>query len=311
MKKAIFILSFDCEAKWGMADHIDQKLSNVLNNSDLIKAYLNIMQVLKAYKVKATFAFVSAMVLSQSEFLSRRDWFASEIIQGRPWLEKFHSDVEKGNFEGWLIPELLDIVQSDNAHEIASHGFTHLPLSESLIDRNSFLNEMKKMKKIMNLKGENPSTFVYPRNLIGYSSDLNTFGIKGYRNQLFESHNSVIKKIKNISSEFNLFQKSQQSTQDNGIVKIPSGYFLNWRSGERRLIPIAITEQRWRFAIKHAIEKKMVIHLWTHPHNFLTGHKQFNLLQSILKMVREAEDNNQIKVMTQHEYCEYLKNQNI
>ena len=74
------------------------------------------------------------------------------MIHGRPWLEKFHSDAEKDNFEGWLIPELLDIVQSDIAHEIASHGFTHLPLSESLIDRNSFLNEMNKMKMVMNLK---------------------------------------------------------------------------------------------------------------------------------------------------------------
>ena len=108
-----------------------------------------------------------------------------------------------------------------------------------------------------------------------------------------------------------MLQKSQQSSMGNGIVKIPSGYLLNWRSGIRRLIPISVTEQRWRFAIKHAIDRKMVIHLWAHPHNFLTGHHQFKLFQSILKMVREAEDDNKISVMTQHEYCDYLKAQNI
>ena len=61
MQKAIFIISFDCEAKWGMADNIDQKLNNVLINSELIKVYLNIIEMLREFKVKATFAFVAAL----------------------------------------------------------------------------------------------------------------------------------------------------------------------------------------------------------------------------------------------------------
>ena len=49
-----------------------------------------------------------------------------------------------------------------------------------------------------------------------------------------------------------------------------------------------------------------MIHLWTHPHNFITGHQQFMLLENILKMVREAEKDHKIKVLTQEEYCQFI-----
>ena len=121
----------------------------------------------------------------------------------------------------------------------------------------------------------------------------------------------IIEKIKCPSNskvdEFNIYERSQTPKRNNDIVNIPSGYFLNYRYGVKRNIPLYITKKRWQNALKHAIDNKKVLHLWSHPHNFILGNNQFKLLTTILEMVKEAADDNKIFIMTQNEYCNFIK----
>ena len=85
---------------------------------------------------------------------------------------------------------------------------------------------------------------------------------------------------------------------------------MNWRSHYREKIPVSITTKRWENIVKNAIQNNSVIHLWTHPHNFITGKNQFMLFEKILKIVSEARNQNKLNIMTQNEYCLSILNEN-
>ena len=218
-------MSLDCEGKWGMAD-LTMEHREALTNERLNEAYSKLTEILQLYQIKATFAFVGAFTMTMSEFKERQDWFSEVSINGRQWLNNFEKDMEVNQFDGWLNPKALDIVRSSNIHELASHGFTHLPLSESLINRETFLNQMNRMRQIMTLKDIDISTFVYPRNMVGYPSELKLFGIKGYRMNLFQNYKQFMQKPKSLLNEINLFQSAQNHSVLEEIIRIPSGYFL-------------------------------------------------------------------------------------
>ena len=173
------------------------------------------------------------------------------------------------NFNGWFHPSLLDLViNSHTRHEIATHGFTHLPLSENIIDQNCFKHEMDRVQDIMTMKGLNARTIIFPRNLIGYLNLLNDYNIIGYRDRLFKSGSIFLEKIKNIYHEINIFEKSQlfklNSSQSSvESIKIPSGYFLNYKANIRKYIPYYLSLLRWESIIKDAIKHSGVVHLWT------------------------------------------------
>ncbi|MFC1485110.1 polysaccharide deacetylase family protein [bacterium] len=298
---AIFIISFDCEGKWGMCD-LDQSAYNFITNDRLNDVYKSLVELLRFYQIKGTFAFVGAFTMTVSEFLSKRDWFSDVIINENSWLKSFKEKIDLGDFEGWLNPKALEIILAEGAHEIAGHSFTHLPVQ----NKNNFLSEMHNMQKSLKLKGIIPKTFVYPRNQVVYAKLLKEFGILGYRDDLFKDYSKYIKKVKSLLNEFNIFEKAQKHSYRKDVVNIPSGYFLNWRAHIRKKIPVEISIKRWKHLIKDAINNKKVLHLWTHPHNFINGDNQILLLKNILKMVKEASDVNKLKIMTQQEYINYI-----
>ena len=63
MGQGRFLLSFDCEAKWGMADCLTEHHHEALTNEHLLGAYSQILGILEAWKVKATFAFMAVWQL--------------------------------------------------------------------------------------------------------------------------------------------------------------------------------------------------------------------------------------------------------
>lgn len=305
-----FIISLDCEGKWGMADHISEYHRRTLTNENLLTTYRQLINLLDKWNIKATFAFVGAFLMDVEECRSNTDWFVDVLLNDSSWISAFKQDLASGASDGWCHPEAFEIVKQATHHEVASHGFTHLPLSESLISRSNFLHEMRSIKKLNSLKHQNIKTFVYPRNDIGYTPILKDFGIIGFRDKPYPSGRKFTK-VFNLLRELNIRQSAQEHGRiDDGLVIIPSGYFLNWRYNLRKRIPLSITFRRWRHAIQDAIVNRRVVHLTTHPHNFIDGDQQFHLLERILQIVSAAVQKGDIVNLTQSEYCELLLSQN-
>ena len=143
MKQAVFIMSFDCEGKWGLADNITDQNCQILTNHNINSSYQQLLDIISRHSLKATFAFVGAFTMSFDEFMEKREWFNDVPINDVSWLVNFNQDVSNQNFDGWFDPIPFEIVKQQPQHEIASHGFTHVLLDEKLISEKSFLLEMQ------------------------------------------------------------------------------------------------------------------------------------------------------------------------
>jgi hypothetical protein len=306
--KATFIISFDCEGKWGFADHLTAFHQSHLTNRNLNQAYKRIIDLLNKYTIKGTFAFVGSFTLSIDEYYANQEWFADNCEEVQRWLRYFKKYAQNENFEGWFNPEPLKIVAQEKIHEIGAHGFTHAPLGESYITKAGFLEEMNSLKKISHFKDKEKMTFIYPRNAIGYINELLKFGFIGYRGHIYEYDNltSITKKIKRLAVELNVLDKAQSHARPSHLIRIPSGYLLNYRHGFMGNIPLGWTIKRWENIIIDAVKNNKVVHLWSHPHNFITGKDMFLLLDRVLEIVNKFVKKGLLNNLTQKEYAESL-----
>lgn len=311
MSQASFLISFDCEGKWGVADWITDREHVFFKNDRLTQVYQHLIHLLSYYEIKATFAFVGAFTLSEEEYHDKKDWFFpdSDDSAANMWVSKFKRDAVRGIFDGWLNPEALKIVTAHPEHEIAAHGFTHTPLDESWVNLARFTHEIECLKRLSVFQRDN-LTFVYPRNLIGYEDQLKKYGFIAYREALQPDRTKLKGRVINLIDEINIFRTAQAHSERGELVQIPSGFVLNWRFGIRKKIPFNLTLMRWEHLLNHALAHKKVFHLWAHPHNFVSGDKMFDLLEGILQKLARAKQSSQIANMTQTEYARQFQKMN-
>jgi hypothetical protein len=141
-------------------------------------------------------------------------------------------------------------------------------------------------------------TFVYPRNKIAHADALSERGFLGFRDA--RPNRS---RLRSLLSEFNLFEAPEKDAAGDGIIAIPAGYFLNWRSGARRLVPPAVTHMRAERLLDQAAAKDAVVHYWLHPENIATAPSTLHLLEALIRTVARRRDAGHCHVLTQLGYC--------
>lgn len=298
-----FILSLDCEGKWGMADCLDRRHQELLTSVRLIKAYETLADMFGRFDIQATFAFVMALLLEQDDRQRFDELLLGNVATADPWLEQYRRARSAGTLEGWHLPEALAIVRSGKGHEIACHGFCHRPLADDLVSAAQARAELEAAVQVAHSKQIDLQTFIFPRNEVGHLDEIRKAGFVGYRTALRRVNGMGGRAIR-IAEELNLWRLPQQSmpVADNGLVPIPAGYFFNWRYGTRRLIPPEITQMRWRNLLRRGA-RGGVVHLWLHPHNLVTASDTAHALERFLAEVAEARAAGRIRIATQAEYC--------
>ena len=303
MPLGTFIISFDCEGKWGMADRITPHHDRFLNEANIERAYAKIVDLLARHDVPATFAFVMAFTLSATEFSRYSDRLYDVQFQGSNWFRYFRTQITAGNSDGWFAPRAIDIVRSRPEHEIACHGFSHLPIGDSTVHRFEAVHEIQSAEAVAREKGLTLKTFIFPRNLIGHTDLLAAAGYIGYRGRLVHSSGTAARKLSALA-EWNVLARAQpHGLQDNGLQVIPPGNFMNWRRGARKLVPPPVTSLRWYNILKDAVRRGMVAHIWLHPHNIIDGPETFDVLCGIVSMAAQLRDVGELRILTQREYC--------
>lgn len=292
---ARFILSLDCEGKWGVADHLGAFENRSLTDSRLRHAYRDILAVLDAYQVPATFAFVG--IFSQTERQFRRLWpQVEELRSAAPhYLGPVLRDIHQGG-EGWHGDWAVDMVGSSrSSHEIALHGVSHVPWTS--MDPAAIDHELALFAE---LEGpvRDSRTFVHPRNLIGHVDRLLGMGMIGYRGAP-----PVRSRLRSLASELNVLSRPQDDPPRSNPQMIPSGYFVNWKHGPRRLVPTAMSAYRVRRMLHIAARSGRVVHYWLHPENVASEPATLDVLRSIVTEVARQRDVGQCEVLTQIEYC--------
>lgn len=298
-----FILSLDCEGKWGMADHLDRFHDEMLTSARLAGAYEALAAMFQRFEINATFAFVMAFLLAETEREEFRDLLLGNVDEPDAWLQRYRQDRAAGSLEGWHLPEALEIARSAPGSEIACHGFCHRPLGNGLISDEGTRAELAGARRVAELKGIDLRTFIFPRNMVGHLKQICDAGFIGYRTALPSAAGMAGRGLR-VAEEFNLWRAPQPrvSVEPNGLVPIPAGYFFNWRYGMRRWVPSEVTQMRWRNLLRRGASGG-VVHLWLHPHNLITAPATKDSLQRILGEVAEARAAGQVRVVTQEEYC--------
>ena len=294
-EKGIVTLSFDCEAKWGMAD-LDLEWKNQLTDDNLTEVYKYILDTLKKYNIPSSFAFVGGMTESKDNFLSKAEQLLANKNHEKWLLPIFKAAQDKD--EGWFLPHILDLCRRDEMHEIASHGYTHIPFGNLSIEEVNL--EMQLIQDWSKSKEINCKTIIYPRNEIRFNELLINYNIYLYRNSPNLFHKKYFPKyINTCLEEFNIFKKSESLNLAKGL---PGGVFINWKYGPRRLIPNLISSIRYESILNDAVKKKNVAHFWTHPHNFITAPDSKIIFEKLCKSIKRKVDASQLIVKRQVDF---------
>lgn len=294
-----FILTFDCEGKWGCADALAPRDRRCLTNEKLRAAYASILHLLDHHRVEATFAFSGAFSQSPLAFERIRPHLQELSRRAPDYLGPALRDIAVTQGDGWHGDQLVRATAvSRTPHEIALHGVTHVPWTT--VDRSFAQKEMELFEML-----EGPvrvsRTFVYPRNLIAHEDVLAKHGFAGFR-----AAPPPRSRLASLLSEINLSEKPERPLRSDGMVRIPAGFFLNWRSGPRRLVPAAVTCARVRGLLRRAASTGAVVHYWLHPENIATAPATFESLQRLVHDVAAARDAGDCLVLTQLDYCRWI-----
>jgi peptidoglycan/xylan/chitin deacetylase (PgdA/CDA1 family) len=299
-----FMISFDCEGKWGRADFLTPALENTLTSAAIEAACGQILASFRGHRLKGTFAFVGAFTLTPDEYHEISERLPDVVIDGKPWLGAFRAAGARRTFDGWLVPEARLRVQAEGVHEIATHGFTHLPLGESVVTPEVFDRELELAREESARQGWTARTLIYPRNHVGYTERLERHGVIGYRELLWPTWRGAARKLRSLAAEFGFGGRSQEQTVPSNPVEIPSGYLLNfWHNRSRRWISREATRRRWRTIMADAARVGGCVHLWSHPENFVADPGLIEVFDDILADAASFVRAGQLKNVTQEEYC--------
>ncbi len=292
---ARFILSLDCEGKWGVADCLGPAEHRSLSDERLQRSYRDLLGLLDHFSTPATFAFVGLFGESRSSFDGLRPQVEQLAINAK-YLQPALDDIASGSKEGWHGDWAVDAVGSARIrHEIALHGVTHVPWSSA--GREVIEAELGLYRCLTSEVGRS-TTFVFPRNAVAHVDALPRFGIGGYRQAP-----PARSRLGSLLSEFNVAAAPQSPQPDHhGLVRIPSGYFVNWQSGLRRVVPDAVSVARLDRMISRAGRTGEIVHFWLHPENIASAPATLDLLRDLLSTVVRYRDRGECEVLTQEQY---------
>jgi hypothetical protein len=110
-------------------------------------------------------------------------------------------------------------------------------------------------------------------------------------------------------SELDLLARPDtEVAEDHPPIRIPAGYFINWRSGARRLVPVGLSSLRARLLLERAASCNGIVHYWTHPENIASAPDTLKVLRRIIRHAAEMRDAGRCDILTQAEYCGALLN---
>ena len=286
------LISLDCEGKWGMADDPSMVGPHRITDESLRWAYSQLFSLLEKNGLRATFAIVGLFVAGQESTRAHFREMASSAA-GRDWLTIPMKALESRSTDGWFFEELPRLVMQSGQHELASHGYSHLPFTSLGFTEELAHYELAAMQRLSHVHSLGIQSMVFPRNQVAYSHLLNQYGIQKFRPST--EGDGLTYRIGSLLREFNVRTASEILTDEQVV---PAGHFVNWRSGARLVVPKPFTTFRWKRILQHAADTGRCAHLWFHPHNLITGKNQVSLVGDILRMAGDHVRRGDLKPRT-------------
>ena len=278
--------------------------AGVITTAALNTAYLSILQTLHKHELRATAAFVTCFAAEADVMRDHLPLFEQMAEINPAWFGNMLPVLRSGSLDGWSGNGFYRAMATAG-HEMAWHGTTHLHLSD-LTTREAINLELELATKLFTSLGHTPRTIVFPRNQVGNLSILRHYGFEAYRAGL---PNGLSNKLMGLLNEWNIYDQGvleTPKTQDGWQVS-PAGQFLNWPSGIRALVPVSVTIRRWKSLLTTAMKRGGFVHMWFHPHNFITAPAMKTAFEEIMRFVSELVKSGDMVNLTMSEANEFYK----
>jgi peptidoglycan/xylan/chitin deacetylase (PgdA/CDA1 family) len=269
------VFSYDCEGNWGFVDWRVSPLAK-FDPMALETVYRMLTDTHQKYDVPACFAFVGLYSLPRRE---RQVWVQenlADLVEKLPNLA-----AENGFWEGENnIDYVAKAARDHGVIDIGSHGLTHRPIAG--LDAGSQRMEFDHSADILaRTTGTRPKAFIYPRNLVAATvSCLNTYD--AYRDTEAVAPMQRAIDLNRAIMGFDVPLSSVTSD------------FIFWKGGHRRHFTDRGWRRLWRARVadaKAGRNANRLIHVWSHPHNFLTDPdltERFHWLMELLSANSDA-----------------------
>jgi peptidoglycan/xylan/chitin deacetylase (PgdA/CDA1 family) len=264
---ATIVFSLDFELRWGVQDKLGDDLGaysrNLYGVRDAVPAML---ELFTHRRVRATWATVGAIACEGWE-----DWQASAPAWPRyldaalGWREAYR----RADPRLYFAPDLVDLVEGTEGQELGSHTFLHAYMAEPGFVRRDAEADAESMTSLFRRKwGTRPTTFVFPRNQVGFVDVLQRHGVEVWRDNPLPFYWSLTTGgqrtglIRALRLADALLPMGTRSFDRHAPVHRASHFVrfalppLAWRA---HLIRLARDARRMR--------DEHVLHLWWHPHN--------------------------------------------
>ena len=269
LERAAFVVSIDTEMAWGLNHRPEQ----TYRYHDERPHMEQLLAMLDRHQLPATWAVVGHLMLDQCAPVNgvkhpeivrpTYDWFEGD------WFANDPCGAATGD-STWYAPDLVARIRAaDTAHEIASHGFSHIVAGDPGCSREAFSSELAAAVKVAADQGLTLRSLVHPRNRIGHVDVLVDHGIIAYRgrpaptaaaaNPLARLADQLVDKV--AGSE----RTAVRPRPEGPIWNLPATIMFDVDSRPRTWrLWIRQVERRLTQATRH----RSLFHLWFHPHNF-------------------------------------------
>ncbi|MEY4766853.1 MAG: hypothetical protein RI907_3526 [Pseudomonadota bacterium] len=294
-----FTLSLDCEGFWGLADQPADVGGGLIHDASLAQAYGFLDEVLDRHGVRATAAFVSCFAAPTEAVRAQLPLMEAMAALVPGWFDAILPMVRSGQWGGWHGRAYFQRLAS-RGHEMAWHGTTHMCLADSTPVKAVEL-ELQLLQALRPELGAQPlESVVFPRNEIGHLGLLRQAGFKVYRQRPPEGLRG---RLTSLAREWNMLERAnaERPRAHQGWAALPCGLFLNWPSGVRAMVPVGVTVQRWRSALRHAAHTGRDVHMWFHPHNLITAPAMRFTFEAVMAEVSTLVKSGDLVVRTMSE----------
>jgi Polysaccharide deacetylase len=280
------MLSLDFELLWGYVNHPEDRAVSLLLHDETRgrETTLALLNILDHFHLPATWATVGSLFLAPDRADSSAVDPARLGVLGQADPLLFHA------------PDLVDKVRnSPTRHEFGCHSFTHVRFSEC--SSNTAAYQLRESVRAAADLGIRLPSFVFPENRIGHASLLKDEGFSIYRGRNVGGRGveqGVGARAKGIVMR-RITAPPVVPAWKNGLWEIPGSMLFG-----DTLAPMAVVPRATR-ALRSAIHRTMLFHLWLHPQDLLLEPSLGSRLTTFLATVAEERERGQIDVLTMGE----------
>ena len=322
-KPGAFVISLDFELYWGMFDKvtIEQYGPNILGVRDALPKMLALFE---QYGLHATWATVGMLAHSNKHELEQslpfdRPQYERPKLSSYKHLENGHvgetEEDDPYHFGASLIEQILKAPNQ----ELASHTFSHYYAQEAGQTIDTFREDIRASKKVLEKFGVTPMSLVFPRNQFNdeYLAVVREEGLSSFRGN--ENHYLYFARPENEQSlkirglrlldhylplsgahtyPFPAVAEKPYNLASSRFLRPyhPKLAFLDW------LRILRVTR-----AMTKAAKRGEVFHLWWHPHNFGKYTKEnLAVLERIARHFQKLQKKYGMQAMTMQEVSESI-----